>query len=664
METGALPVVVFGFNRPEKLRRVLHALRTQAVDRLVVFIDGPRTEADRPAVAACQALARSVDWAPSELHLWAENRGQQKLLDNINLVLEKYPWAIILEDDCLPMPGFYVFMRRALERYWEDGRVFSIGGYQPLPASHFTSTVPPDRRALAPSARFIGWGWATWRERWQAALPDILHFDTLLDGQAQLSDIAGADLQQWARDTARGQMPWNWDVQVAAAAVARRQVHLLATRGLVRNIGMDATGIHAARARALRDLFLQNRNLVREMPSGLEMPEDTRLDLDYAAALRHFMSQTQVITLRRAAARVRSLALGWLPGGERRLGLGLCPPAGARPARRALLAVRAAALSIPRVDERFAWEIETFYVHEMVAALAQAGYCVDVIDRRDAVFQPHGRYDLFIGQGRRSFDALARRLQPVVPCLYLAIDGDDAAPACADGVIAIGASCGWSQPPASAPEPARAGGGRPRVSLAGAVLNDDQIEWRPRRLDQARRHFLCDAAIGADASDLAQTLEAFAGLPEQLWVIANPGMARRPPFVEFAAQPNIHLVFQAAPRSAARSRLLWSCGGVVAAGCHPGQRQALLEAMQQGLIPLASSALEVDLADFGFNLEPPVGAALRRALLTCAGLPLDELERRSQQARRVVWEQYAEAGFARRFITAVQTLLEAYAAGA
>ncbi len=112
-----LPVVVFAFNRPRKLRRVLQALRTQSIEQLVIFVDGARHAADLPLVQASRSLARGVDWAPVEMHLWEENRGLNGFIDNISLVMETYRWAIFVEDDCLPTPGFCRFMRQALERY-------------------------------------------------------------------------------------------------------------------------------------------------------------------------------------------------------------------------------------------------------------------------------------------------------------------------------------------------------------------------------------------------------------------------------------------------------------------------------------------------------------------------------------------------------------------
>ena len=96
-----LPVAVFGFNRPGKLARVLNALRPQKIDRLIIFIDGPRTERDSPHVHACRDLAKKVDWTRTDLYFHKSNHGLTGIQENITTVLQDYPKAVFVEDDCL-----------------------------------------------------------------------------------------------------------------------------------------------------------------------------------------------------------------------------------------------------------------------------------------------------------------------------------------------------------------------------------------------------------------------------------------------------------------------------------------------------------------------------------------------------------------------------------
>ena len=219
--SGLLPVVVFTFNRPQKLRRILAALSQQNIDRLVLFVDGPRNDADLPQVEACRALARSVDWISPEFHFWEQNHGLVGIIDNISLALQAYSWAVFVEDDCLPMPGFYAFMRQAMEQYINSPEVFSICGYQPLLKCDFQNSP----YTVVSSARFSCWGWASWRDRWQSILPDVHAYSKLFDNLQHVPDIPGTtDLPSLAQAMAIGKIPVSWDVCVAIACLNQQAI--------------------------------------------------------------------------------------------------------------------------------------------------------------------------------------------------------------------------------------------------------------------------------------------------------------------------------------------------------------------------------------------------------------------------------------------------------
>ena len=89
-----------------------------------------------------------------------------------------------MEDDCLPMPGFYSFMRQALTCYESEKRVFSIGGYQPIPQEYFKGYP----YSLVSTARFTCWGWATWQDRWELIRPYLAGYGELFDDLKYVPD--------------------------------------------------------------------------------------------------------------------------------------------------------------------------------------------------------------------------------------------------------------------------------------------------------------------------------------------------------------------------------------------------------------------------------------------------------------------------------------------
>ena len=294
-----LPVVVFAYNRPHKLRRILAALRPQNIDRLLVFVDGPLAPEDRAMVEACRQLAFSVDWVEKELHFSELNSGSRNLHLNIGKVFEQYPASIFLEDDCLPMPGFYDFMRQALDHYGSKRQVFSIGGYQPVAPAYFKGSP----YVVVSSARFLGWGWATWCDRWQEIEPYLERFTELFDGLADVPELVGLDVQLVIRAIKAGQLVSDWDYRVLIASLWLKKVHMLPVRGLIRNIGLDRSGVHGSFRGILRDWFVHNWNVVNRIPSNRIWLEDIRVDEKYAARLQQFFYQSRSLSLRLVMAR-------------------------------------------------------------------------------------------------------------------------------------------------------------------------------------------------------------------------------------------------------------------------------------------------------------------------------------------------------------------------
>src|SRR5438067_8153356 len=66
--TDFATIAVFAYRRPEHLARCLESLaanRLAAQSDLFIFCDGPKSDADREAVAAVRERARSKQWCGS-----------------------------------------------------------------------------------------------------------------------------------------------------------------------------------------------------------------------------------------------------------------------------------------------------------------------------------------------------------------------------------------------------------------------------------------------------------------------------------------------------------------------------------------------------------------------------------------------------------------------
>lgn len=303
IDRTAVPCVVFAFNRPDKLQLILEALRTQNIDRLIVFVDGPRNDAEAELVEQCKAIAREVNWVDKELHFAEQNRGLPALSDNMSMVLNSYKSAIFVEDDCLPMPGFYSFMRRALDHYESEKRVFSIGGYQPIPESFFKNYP----YSLVSSARFLCWGWATWQDRWKSIAPHLPRYLELFGGWRNVPDVAGEDIPSMVRACEEGKEK-SWDINVAVCMLWLGQVQLLPTKGLVRNVGLEGGGTHGVWSHTQQELL--TRNVYEHSLDNIIWLNNVAINNAYGAALRRYMKGDSFTLRRLGRAAISKTRLG------------------------------------------------------------------------------------------------------------------------------------------------------------------------------------------------------------------------------------------------------------------------------------------------------------------------------------------------------------------
>ncbi len=161
------PVLFLVFNRPDTTRQVFEAIRQARPTRLYVAADGPRAgrpgEADRCA-EVCK-IATAVDWPCEVKTLFRElNLGCGRAVSEaITWFFEHEEEGIILEDDCLPHPDFFLFCQTLLERYRHNERVWVITG------NNFQRGQWRGEGSYYFSRFNHCWGWASWRRAWKHA---------------------------------------------------------------------------------------------------------------------------------------------------------------------------------------------------------------------------------------------------------------------------------------------------------------------------------------------------------------------------------------------------------------------------------------------------------------------------------------------------------------
>jgi hypothetical protein len=267
------PVVVFAYRRPDHLRRTLESLMHCdgfTDSPVIVYVDGPRNEAEFEPVMATRELARSMLGDRAEYHFSEINLGlSHSIIAGVSDVVERYGRVIVIEDDLELSPMFLKFMNQALDRYADNASVFQISGYQfdvpELKTTHVALFLPFT----------VSWGWATWKRAWDQFNPlaegwEALRTDRALRRRFNLDgtyDYATMLIRQMEGKIDSWAVRWYWTVFKANGLV------LFPPRSLVRNTGFDGSGTHG------RGLLRKFSRVERTMsPMVIQMPDSVGLD--------------------------------------------------------------------------------------------------------------------------------------------------------------------------------------------------------------------------------------------------------------------------------------------------------------------------------------------------------------------------------------------------
>ncbi len=234
-----VPVALFIYNRPVPTRRVLAAIAAVRPAVLLIVGDGARENraGDAERVAQARAIVDLIDW-PCDIrtNFAAHNLGSRRRVSSgIDWVFTQVDRAIILEDDCVPVPAFFRYCREMLNLYRDDRRVQSISG------SDFARRDEPAGHYLSNFA--LMWGWATWADRWADYRVDPVDAAAVVDRQWGRSPIRWAYWRRIFTALAAQQMD-AWDYQWILTLWRRKTLCVRPTVNLVHNIGFGADATH------------------------------------------------------------------------------------------------------------------------------------------------------------------------------------------------------------------------------------------------------------------------------------------------------------------------------------------------------------------------------------------------------------------------------------
>lgn len=242
VEFDCAPILLIGFNRPERLAAQVERLRAVKPRQLFIAVDGPRADklGEAEVVARTREAAKIVDW-PCELRtrFLDENHGCRFAPpEAISWMFESVEAGIVLEDDCVPTVEFLRYATDLLERYKNDSRVGMISG------DNFYGFQSNKEDSYHFSRHVHIWGWATWRRSWRLYDGSMQCYQTTVD--AIMHNPHPTKFERYWRKYLKGVLenPTTWDIQWCVAVAANRLLVVAPRVNLVSNIGHEAGALH------------------------------------------------------------------------------------------------------------------------------------------------------------------------------------------------------------------------------------------------------------------------------------------------------------------------------------------------------------------------------------------------------------------------------------
>lgn len=228
------PLVIVAFNRPDRLRKVLEAVKNQTrkPDRIIAFIDGARGDYDRGLVGVTK---RELTAVADEVNERPHNYGcALNIMRSIADITARYDRFVLLEDDTLPARTWYEAMCDLLDRYEHEPRVGAVGSFPSI----LNGSLPDYPHDVIYSPRFSCWGWGSWSAKWQLIWSEWEQYRTKGPpwDPSKLPLHGGADIPGMIQNHPTGQL---WDGMVAGSFLHHGLLQAIPKYYLVHNIGAD-----------------------------------------------------------------------------------------------------------------------------------------------------------------------------------------------------------------------------------------------------------------------------------------------------------------------------------------------------------------------------------------------------------------------------------------
>ena len=242
------PIALFTYNRPIHTKQVLDALSANSESKssiLYIFCDGPKENPSNTIIEninAVRGLANSENrFLKIVVVEQPKNKGlANSIIDGVSQVLKNFNTIIVLEDDIQPSPGFLKYMNDALYLYENENDVGCIHAWN----YHL------DNSDYQESTFFIRgadcWGWATWGRAWKlfnSNSTSLIREIKSRNLEYEFDKRGTYEFTKMLQSQIDGKID-SWAIRWYASMFLEDKYCLHPVRPIVRNIGLDNSGVH------------------------------------------------------------------------------------------------------------------------------------------------------------------------------------------------------------------------------------------------------------------------------------------------------------------------------------------------------------------------------------------------------------------------------------
>lgn len=166
VDSFSIPVVLFVFRKLDTVKLIFKVLEEVKPAVLYIFSDGPREnkiEEARLVNEVRKYIRSAITWqCDTHFEFSQKNKGcVNNICQGLDYVFGREPYAVVFEDDVVPMREFFDYSEYLLKKYQNEKQVHFIAGFNAIGDTEIIS----ESYVFSKSAPLSG-AFATWTDRW------------------------------------------------------------------------------------------------------------------------------------------------------------------------------------------------------------------------------------------------------------------------------------------------------------------------------------------------------------------------------------------------------------------------------------------------------------------------------------------------------------------